>query len=774
MASPNVVEALVERLRTRTGGGADAAPVAVLWPDEARAWEPIVPLIRSSLPIVTLGAWGPEQLRGPAYWIRCVVDGSLRDERLPAGPPIVYLPGIARTDIRAVEDAPESLKPLAELQYRGTIFSQANGRDMTITAFLESGSHGLGVTVADDQATREALLRARTVLATTAVEDLRRAAPLRAAFFNELLSPDLDRDVLRWLDDRAAFEASLTEEERSAFAARVQERFGGSLADGEIALASQLGLRGGPWSKVWQRYAEAPARYPRVEERLAAARPERPGTGSTLFEGAWGNWPQDNDQDEDRLRADLLRLKDAGASACRERLSRLASEHAGRRDWVWAALGRAPLALAVEHLARLAELTVRVHAPESVEDATRAYAADGWRVDDAVVRALESVRTEADRTAVSAAIRPAYEPWLDEAARRFQEVVGLAADAYRSSPLPEWPAGTALVFFDGLRLDIAHRLVEALRREDRQVAIEPRLTALPTITPTAKPAVSPVAGALGPGRFFAPASREGGADLAVAGLRALLDEAGYQVLAQDETGDPGGRAWTELGDLDEIGHLQPADLPERAAREVERLAERIGILLEAGWRQVVVLTDHGWLYLPGGLPKVDLPVSVTKDDRGRKGRTARLAEGAQAPGTTVPWHWDPDVRMAVAPGISTFIAGAVYEHGGVSPQECVTPVVTVRAAASAAGPIAIAVRWTGLRARIAVTGAPAGATADVRRKAGDEGTSLIGGAKPVPAEGELSALVPDEDAEGTSVFVVVHAADGRPLGQSSTTVGGTD
>ncbi len=42
------------------------------------------------------------------------------------------------------------------------------------------------------------------------------------------------------------------------------------------------------------------------------------------------------------------------------------------------------------------------------------------------------------------------------------------------------------------------------------------------------------------------------------------------------------------------------------------LLERIEALLGAGWREVRVVTDHGWLWLPGGLPKVDLPKYLTR------------------------------------------------------------------------------------------------------------------------------------------------------------------
>ena len=59
-----------------------------------------------------------------------------------------------------------------------------------------------------------------------------------------------------------------------------------------------------------------------------------------------------------------------------------------------------------------------------------------------------------------------------------------------------------------------------------------RLAALPPVTPTAKPAVSPVAGQIaGLNRHdLVPGSAAGGAAVTVAVLRSLLHAAGYQVL----------------------------------------------------------------------------------------------------------------------------------------------------------------------------------------------------------------------------------------------------
>jgi hypothetical protein len=40
--------------------------------------------------------------------------GTLPEVELPDGAPVIYLPGVSRADIRAVEDCPKELQPLAE------------------------------------------------------------------------------------------------------------------------------------------------------------------------------------------------------------------------------------------------------------------------------------------------------------------------------------------------------------------------------------------------------------------------------------------------------------------------------------------------------------------------------------------------------------------------------------------------------------------------------------------------------------------------------------
>ncbi|NLF52512.1 MAG: BREX-1 system phosphatase PglZ type B, partial [Leptolinea sp.] len=134
-------------------------PACILWPDRDRQWESAVPLLLEALPeLAVLGEYAPEKRSGPAIWLRCAIAGRAGDVSLPADrPPILYLPGVGRQDLRAVENCPDSLKPLAELQYRGVIWSQNNTKDWTILAFLKSDQGGLGLDPAQDGETKNAM-----------------------------------------------------------------------------------------------------------------------------------------------------------------------------------------------------------------------------------------------------------------------------------------------------------------------------------------------------------------------------------------------------------------------------------------------------------------------------------------------------------------------------------------------------------------------------------------------------------------------------------------
>jgi len=751
------------------------APACVLWTDEKRQWEPLLPRLRERLPaLLTHGIYDPEMRTGPAIWMRCMVARSLPDTaQWPDDTvPVLYLPGIGKGDLRAVETAPHELQPLAELQYRGVIWNQPQGqRDWTVFSFLSNASGGLGIEVLKDGPTQEMLLHALPALADVPLARLRAEAPLRAAWLRGLLLPDVPLALLRWLNDPPSARAALDGARWLAFAATCIEQYAFAPdRDGPLTAAASLVKREGAWAGVWGRFAESPATYPGVVDALRRApRPPQSLFGATTMETD----PAANETAETALRNALAALGADDPSGARATVRALNAEHGMRRKWVWATLGQAPLAHALVPLVRLAEATATPLAGGSVAGIVAAYASGGWKADAAALDALAGVSDGPDVGAVKGAVHALYRVWLRDAAEVFQTAVRENPDEYSPPPRVVGPpeAGVCVLFADGLRYDVGKRLVSRLHDRGHEATVTPRLAALPPVTPTAKPAVSPVAGLLGAGTGFGLVAADTGKTLNIEPFRALLVGAGYQILRGEETGDPHGAAWTEAGALDSYGHAQGWKLARRVTEEAGELADRIAALLAAGWREVRVITDHGWLLLPGGLPKAELPVGLTDE---KKGRCARLKPGATwESGQSVPWHWDAAVRMAVAPGISCFEAGKEYEHGGLSPQECVTPVVTVRAVSAFAPPTAIhTVTWIGLRCRVTITGETAGCSVDIRTKPGDPASTATGGAKGVGVGGTVSLAILDDDHEGTAAHVVVIDAQGAVRAQTLTTIGG--
>ena len=778
-AAPGVEATLVEALAAALAGAArfnpdDAVrPAAVLWTDPAAQWQPVVPHLRRFAPhLLALGEYAPEQRTGPSIWLRCVIERTLDAPRIPAeATPILYLPGVSRQQLGAAQTCPRRLQPLVELQYRGVCWTQKNGRDWTVEAFLTSRAGGLGLDVARDAATRQAMLRAVAELALAPLPALR-GRRLDAQDFDGLLSDDPIKDLLSWLGDPQAIMTGWEAARRDAFAARCRADFDFDPAgDGELVAAERLGRRDGPWQAVWNRFAEAPARYPGVPALLRRARPD------DLF-AERSSWPQENEADEAALRRRLAACAGRSPAAARAELLALEQEHGQRRGWVWAALGQAPLAYALEHVALIAARTAEQLGGASVAELARGYAAGAWQVDAAALAAMGAVKSAADRKAVSAALQAVYLPWLEAAARRLQALAEQEPRALRDPPeryAARDQPGTAILFADGLRFDVAQRLAARLRADGRTVRVETRWAALPTVTATAKPAVAPVAEQIAgasPGEEFRPAGADDGRPLTAARFRKLLDAAGYRYLAADETGDPAGRAWTEHGHLDRLGHSLQAGLAAGLDDQLGLLRERAGALLDAGWREVRVVTDHGWLWLPGGLPKVDLPRYLTAT---RWARCAAIAGDSAVETPVVAWHWNAGERIAVPPGVACFTAGCEYAHGGVSLQESLIPVLRVAAGAGAApAPTAItALSWVGLRCRVRIAAPPPGAAVDLRTRVADAAAS-IDRARPVDARGAASLLVADDELEGASAVVVVLDAGGRVVARQSTIVGGGD
>ena len=771
--SNTFLEAVVEALKRAAAHNKNdqVAPAAVLWTDKEQQWEPLLSILRAlNVPVLTLGSFSPDNMTGPSYWLRCMIARTLPEDQLPEDvTPIIYLPGVSRQEMRSVGDLPTELKPLAELQYRGVLWSQRNGRDWTIASFLESKDGGLGIKLTSDQATKESLKRSLVRLAEESLETLRTNEPLNATYFNKLLVPDEVRQILLWLNKPDSYIQELGKEERAAFCNLCEQNYGfHPEKEGPITAARLLAQCKGNWFPVWNHFAEAAVSYPHIPEYIRKARPTQ-----LSLEDDMGRWPQDNEMQEDTLRKQLVTLGSKSIDEVRKAVSNLEKEHKNRRNWVWVNLGWSPLAVALEWLNELADYSSKQPSGTTVAEIIEAYVEWGWKVDNALVRSLAEVDQPPDLAAVRSVSLALYRPWLEKVTSDWQKIAFGSGfeDFEKVQSLPPPKKGTCIVFTDALRFDIGQRLANEFRERDYECQVDVHLAAFPTVTPTAKPAISPIAELL-TGQSASelnPLVKTTQVQLTADIFRKMLVETGYQVLEEDNLGDPSGIAWTEIGSVDAYGHEYGWKLSHHVNDELYGVFKRVEALFGHGWTTVLIITDHGWLLLPGNLPKDELPEHLTIV---RKGRCARLKDLAKTDKLTPPWYWDNSVRIATPAGICCFEAGKEYEHGGLSPQECIVPILTVSRSATLASAIIENVTWKGLRCTISITGASTEAIVDIRIKPGDPETSIVSAGKHPDVSGNVSLLVENDDYEGQAAVVVVLDNKGQICCQQHTTAGG--
>jgi hypothetical protein len=349
---------------------------------------------------------------------------------------------------------------------------------------------------------------------------------------------------------------------------------------------------------------------------------------------------------------------------------------------------------------------------------TDAYSAEGWKIDDAAIRALDIARTGENRDAVAAALRAIYLPWLeaDAAARQTLAAQSKAPFAKPATP-PKPPASAVLIFVDGVRMDEAHRLTEVHSAKGAKVDLIGQWSGFPTATATCKPLVSPAAGAFSSVAVESLSPALEGNAVTKPVLRKSIAAAGWETKKNLLGTDP---VWLELGRFDEDGHSQGARLADRITNGVAEIAESVLRLVRQD-RRVRLVTDHGWLLMPGGLPHAELLSGMTVPNA-RGNRVALLKDGAPTTHMWLPWSWDGSVILASPPGARAFCSGTEYAHGGVNPQECVLPVIDVTADGV---PVALSLKatWRRLRLHIEVAGG-AGMMFDMRDAANVYGASL--------------------------------------------------
>ncbi|TSA09177.1 MAG: BREX-1 system phosphatase PglZ type B [Deltaproteobacteria bacterium] len=743
-----------------------AAPRVILWPDEERLWTQCIEPLRASYPALwSLGDYCPDKATGPAAWLRYQLETQSGEDV-----PVIYLPGIGRFAFRSADQCPLQAKHLFALQFQGQFWTQKNGKNWTPFAFFSSADGGLGLDVAGDQDTKKAIQESLPKLMEAELDALQ-GRKLEAGDFRAIVTKDPARTLLRWMGDPGKIKLGLEKSgsEWNSFRAVCRDAYQfDPEKDGVITAAEKLSSGNATWALVWDRYKEAPRAYPGVKDLLDSK------GQLALFEKASEYKPSSNRQEEEHLETDLLALSSASHKDAIAKIKTLAAEHAHRSTWVWATLGEAPLALAIGHLRDLAEVVQASGNPSTWEALADYYSTLGWKADRSMLRALDAARTTAATKAVTSAIRAVYPPWLE----KFSTLTQALATTYpatgpqtcRTLPAEE---GTVYLFADGLRMDLARALEEKLISSGLEVRFEHEWSALPTVTATAKHAWMPLAGKLGgplEGEGFEPKEQSSGKIITHARFKQLIEELGTSFLTSDVTLFPTGCAWSEFGSIDTYGHNQGAKLAWRVEEELAGLQQRILELIHVGWTKIKVITDHGWLLLPGGLPKAELPKHLAAS---RWNRCAIPSAGAQHGYPMTSWFWDAAEAVVLAPGVSCFVAGMEYAHGGLTLQEALIPSLTVstKKTGGTKSVVLKEMKWSGMRLNTILEGA-AGLTVDLRSKVADASTSFAASTMIAAEDGQkTSLLVADDGYLGAAAFLVVIDESGQPIFKHSVVIG---
>ena len=752
---------------------------ALLWPDPDKQFDHVADALREGLlphgiALYRLGDYEPARATGPSIWLRTLLDAWLDGTSPPEGTlPVFLLPGVSSGELKHAQTLPPLLRPLAELQYRGDLFrNRRQARDWTVGTILRSTEQGLGLDVASDVRTDDAAAAALPTLLTYPLIDLPNRR-LTAEDFLRLVEPDEVRVLLAWIADPKKTRAERTPQAWGSVRGLVKGTFGIDMdAKGARQMAvTRLAKGDGAWRKVLARVDDAPEQHRAVcEELRREEQPMLPG----LSEPEPGT-SADNQLQEQLLASELEHAADLPHGEAITRVLALEDAHRARRQRRWAKLGEAPLARVLEPLARLATEARTPLAGSDVPGLAQAYADAGYAADAALIDALAAAGPHA--ALVGKIARALYWPWIDPLAARFRAALEAGGAAAQTKPITIAP-GTCVLFVDGLRVDLGRRLLDRLSGAE-SVGFGWRLAPIPTVTATAKPLVTPVADAIrGAGRvdLFLPLEIGSGKPADTACLVGAMRARGFDVMGKGEVRGPSSAqaiGWTECGNIDKDGHAMGERLAVQLDAEIEAIAHRAEVLRRAGWPCVRIVTDHGWLLVPGGLPKA--PIASSMLQATAWSRVARLADGAAPEAQTLPWAFDPEVRIAVPPGAHAFRAGESYAHGGVSLQECVVPDIFVGDAPGAAPAVGAPVRiesiaWRRYRLSVTLSAQAPDHEVEVRWQARDPTTRIA--AERVGGEGARIDLRVDPDLdEETPVVLVLLDAHGSVVDERATGIG---
>lgn len=745
-------------------------PEVILWPDPESQWTDVICVLQESIPqLLIYGNYEPSKKQGPAIWIKCMIAKMLPEANWNADAiPIIYMPGVAKTDLRNLETAVFNFQPLLEYQYTGTLFTQENGREWTILSFVENPINGLGVKVSQDSATKDALRKTLTTIFQDA-EVLANKTIIDSEYLNNQLFPDVVPSILKWMCKGETFLQNMDKGKIEVFSSLCKSQYDFEPDQKNIkAIAEKLGSQKNSWKYVWQLYATAPHKYPEIESLLRLAKPADLGSG--IFALPDESWPQVNEQREEFLAHVLEKAAKLDNSKSLIALTDLEKEHCIRRDWVWFELGKSPLVAALHYLVKMALKASEAFSSYTIEELKSYYTESGYTVDQYMRKSLAAVKSERDKNIIKSIIQLFYQPWLESITNKFQKLIDTDASIF-TSQTANVETEQFVLFVDAFRYELADEFCKRLAKSNLKVSLQAGWSAIPSLTPTAKPNVSPIATSVSTQSNideFRP-ELQNGKDLLTNVFRDALKSNDFKYISNANEIQGEGKYWQEIGDIDTKGHEEQSDMVKRIEELFDQVQEAIEVAFEKGIKRIKIVTDHGWLLLPSGLPKTLLNVGLAET---RWGRCALIKEGAITDLLHLPWRWNPSVFIAYAPGITFFKANEEYAHGGISIHECLVPTIIIENSnvLSIEAEVKV-VKWVNLKCTVQTLDVPDGYSIDIRTKYNDAKTSIVLSKNKILKANTVTLMV-DDAAEAQAAIIVLFDENERILDKKPTTVGG--